>query len=229
MRSRDISGIPERVRNWDGPGRLAGLVAAEGLTIPDRWLRLTAALAGEPCEDLRGELDACALRFFRSGGRREYAICERLEQANLRIEMDPALRANSVAAAREWLKVEAEANPRDDRFLDHWSDKRIHLRAVAQRMAKEEGAKITRSGYRIECGQGLYLVNEIEVGRPGSTIPQLVVYQSLHEEASGFSMPAPLLVLLPGFGTYNGVWGPASAVRSIRAYLVATKALASTI
>lgn len=127
---------------------------------------------------------------------------------------------------KQWKSTEVVS---DALLQRNWSDQKSHLRRVAQTIAQAEGFHLTPKGYRLELPGALQLEVEIDVGRPGSTIQQIVMYNKLRANGGRWEMWLPWDELLPGIGFYVNGSDSATLIWGIKAFVAAGKVFASTL
>jgi hypothetical protein len=147
-------------------------------------------------------------------------------QVHTKMLMTPALRDELVALIDEWKRSEIIQDPQEQQG---WSEKRAHLRVVAKQIARKEGFQITSKGYRVAMPGGFELDVEVDVGHPGSTVPQVAVLNRLMSADRGWTMPRAWGKTLPGLGFYDHGKDSAALVWGIKAFVVAGREFGATL
>jgi hypothetical protein len=230
-KSKDLGGragrAPKQILEWGGAERLAAEVSRQGFLVPSKYVHYTSAIVGLSWEDWRDELLCHAHRYVRSSGQLGDAdeVSLQLEHVVGELAMNREVQASFLTQKSRWMDEETVSDP----LQKDWSEKKIHLRRVAQVVAQAEGLHVTRTGYCIDLPSDLRLDVEVDAGRPGSTVRQIVMGNRLHAKDNSWSMWLPWWQILPGMERYSAGRDSADMIRGIRAFVAAGKAFASTL
>lgn len=173
----------------------------------------------------RKRLHLGAETYVRRGGRRE-AVLPELAEIRAKLALDHTLGDAYLRNAYHWKAEELKPEPE---LEGNWSDKKSHLRRVGSELAKREGFNLTRTGYQISVTEDLSIDVEIDVGWPGSTIRQIVMYNRLWSKGTGWEMNFPWDDLAPGIRVYMNGMGPATMVWGLKAFITIGKEFAATL
>ena len=218
---------PSEIVEWSGEELLAQRFEREGFKLPRRFIEFTAPLVGETQRRWRTELLRYARDFVRCSGKvpGEVPAKDRLGFVRRELVMNHEVRDRYVSLQRKWLGAETTPDPS---LAKDWSERRVQLRAIAQRAAVQAGFQKTATGYSVPVSGSMRLEVEVDTGRRGSTALQFVTYNRLRAARGGWEMWLPWDEVLPGMFGYKMEPSKTALVWSIKAHVAAAKAFAST-
>jgi len=193
---------PSVISKWSGIGQMRLLLDAAGFRIPERYAEYSASIAGKGKNEWLETIMRHGRDFVRAGGddRLYDPRIGELNQVKIEHVMNPIYRDVYATQCREWKKEEMVS---DQSLEIDWSPKKMHLRVIVQRIAQREGFRITKKGYIVPLPNKLRLDVEIDVGRPGSTIAQIVMLNRVISEENEWLMWLPWDCVIPGMNYYT--------------------------
>jgi hypothetical protein len=182
--------IPTAISHWDGVEELVGHLAQAGFKMPEWTWGFSAEVAGASREEWRDYVKMCGREFVRCGGQvdREKEAMGRYDRVYRELIYNDEVRMRFVEGRTRLMDSEPI---RDAELEEGWSDRAKHLRVVAQRVAKVRGGRVTKKGFELQGGAGFCLQVEVDVGRPGSTRKQVIMYKRLVTDDGRWGMWLP--------------------------------------